>query len=71
MNEAYEKGRAAAEFSRDCWERAASESGYINTKIKKVSEDDLRKALREVNKKNKEIRDSFRLTAEVMSFTCY
>lgn len=33
MNEAYERGRRAAEFSRDCWERAASEMRTEKIKI--------------------------------------
>lgn len=33
---------------------------YINPNIKKVSEVDLKAVLKEVNRKNKEFRDSFR-----------
>lgn len=44
---------------------------YINAEIKKVSEVDLRKALKEVKEKNKAIRESFRLTLEVLNFKCY
>lgn len=33
---------------------------YINSKIKQVSDIDLKSALREIKRKNKEFRDSFR-----------
>lgn len=64
MNEAYEKGRQANEFAKACREK------YVNETIKSVSESDLKKALREVNKKNRELRESFRLTPEVLNFRC-
>lgn len=44
---------------------------YISKKIKKVSEIDLKKALKEVNQKNREFRESFRITPDVLNFTCY
>ncbi len=43
---------------------------YISDKIKKVSEVDLKAALKKVNAKNKELRDSFRMDAETMNFKC-
>ena len=41
---------------------------YLNTEIKKVSESDLKKALTEVNKKNKDIRESFRMDKDTLAF---
>lgn len=41
---------------------------YLNTEIKKVSENDLKKALTEVNKKNKDIRESFRMDKDTLAF---
>lgn len=41
---------------------------YLNTEIKKVSESDLKKALSEVNKKNKDIRESFRMDKDTLAF---
>lgn len=46
MNEAYEKGRKANEFAKACREK------YVNGRIKHVSEEELKKALRQVNQKN-------------------
>jgi hypothetical protein len=65
MNQAYEKGREANEFAKACREK------YINENIKSVSETDLRNALRKVNQKNKELRESFRITNDVLNFRCY
>jgi len=44
---------------------------YINKDIKKVSEADLKKALAEVNAKNKALRESMRITPDVLNFICY
>ena len=42
---------------------------YINTTdIKKASEVDLKKALKEVNQKNKDIRESFRMGKDTLAF---
>lgn len=41
---------------------------YINTEVKKVSESDLKKALSEVNKKNKELRESFKMDKDTLAF---
>lgn len=43
---------------------------YINQSPKKVSEVELRAALRKVNHKNREIRESYRFDSELMSFKC-
>jgi hypothetical protein len=41
---------------------------YVNTEIKKISESDLKKALSEVNKKNREIRESFKTDKDTLAF---
>jgi len=41
---------------------------YISSEIKKVSQVDLKKALIEVNQKNKEVRDSFKMDRETLAF---
>lgn len=44
---------------------------YINQKIKKVSEVDLKTALKEVNEKNKKLRESFIISHKDLLFTCF
>jgi len=41
---------------------------YISSDIKKLDKADLKKALSEVNKKNKEIRESFRVDKDTLAF---
>lgn len=36
-----------------------------------AAKNSLREKLREIKKKNREVRDSFKLTDEVLSFRCY
>lgn len=46
-------------------------SSYINKRPRNVSEADLKKALKEVNAKNRVLRESFRITNETLNFVCY
>ena len=58
-------------FSRNLFLNFMSKNqktNYVNTEIKKVSESDLKKALSEVNKKNKEIRESFKIDKDTLAF---
>lgn len=66
MNQAYEDGRRANEFAKACREKYITDNmpkkkkptkpNYINDKIKKVSEVDLKKALNELSEKHKQDR---------------
>lgn len=45
-----------------------TKSNYLNSDIKKVNEEDLKKALQKVRDRNKEIRESYRTDKDTMAF---
>lgn len=59
--EARYDSRKAREFSQRCGEQH---------RLDAIDRENLRKALKEQKRKNKEMRDSFRLTADVLGFRC-